>query len=115
MSDIHAFFDRDVYLKLACCDIWQETIDVLGVTHPCRLESAGPKDAENKGERWKLDEKLQSAFLKRIKLMTKTVPVVPAEWLSAAQTDERYRMLQTVQGIDAGEAALVLVCFTKGN
>ena len=109
MADLHAFFDRDVYVKLACCDIWQETLDSLGVTHPYRLASAGPRGARSTLRRRNLDEEFLSAVANRVERMTATVPVVPAEWLLAARTDERYLRLQDAVGIDQGDAVLALV------
>lgn len=109
MADLHAFFDRDVYVKLACCDIWQETLDSLGVTHPYRLASAGPRGARSTLRRRNLDEGFLAAVVSRVERMTATVPVVPAEWLLAAEIDARYLRLQDSVGIDQGEAALTLV------
>jgi len=114
MADLHAFFDRDVYVKLACCDIWQETLKALCITHPYRLPSAGPKGARSVLRRQKLDDAFLSAVVSRVERMKAVVPVVPDEWFRAAQNDERYRKLLDVVGIDPGEAALTLMSLRRG-
>lgn len=32
-AELHAFFDKDVFLKLASCDLWDDALEALGVTH----------------------------------------------------------------------------------
>ena len=110
MAVLHAFFDRDVFIKIACCDIWAETLEALGVTHPYRLASAGPNGASSVlRRRMSLDPALQDATLARIATMAAAVPLVPEEWVRAAVTDELYRRLLDTHDIESGEAQLALV------
>lgn len=109
MGDLHAFFDRDVFIKLAVCDLWHETLTAFGVTHPYRLASATSKGAATPLRRWGIDDGIRERTLERLRIMAAQVPVVPEQWLSAAMTTDTFNAMNGTDNIDAGEAGLAAV------
>lgn len=109
MGDLHAFFDKDVYIKLACCDLWEETLEVLGVTTPYRLASATASGAKTALRRMAIDEALRAETMERLKRMAEQVPVVPEGWVAAAVTTDLYNRMSFTAGIDTSEAQIALV------
>lgn len=109
MGELHAFFDKDVFIKLACCDLWEETLEVLGVTHPYRLASATASGSKTALRRMAIDDDLRAAATERLKNMAEQVPVVQAGWVSAAVTTDLYNRMSFTDGIDTGEAQIALV------
>lgn len=109
MGELHAFFDKDVFIKLACCDLWEETLEVLGVTHPYRLASATASGSKTALRRMAIDDGLRAAATERLKAMAEQVPVVPEGWVAAAVTTDLYNRMSFTDGIDTGEAQIALV------
>ncbi|WP_041795421.1 hypothetical protein [Pararhodospirillum photometricum] len=109
MRDLHAFFDKDVFIKLACCNLWDEALGALGVTHPYRLSSATASGAKTALRRMAIDDALRAATGERLTMMARQVPVVPERWVAAAVTTELYNNMISHAGIDAGEAQIALV------
>lgn len=109
MWELHAFFDKDVFIKLACCDLWEETLQVLGVTHPYRLVSATVSGSKTALCRMAIDDDLRAAATERLKAMAKKVPVVPERWVAAAVTTDLYNRMAFTEGVDSGEAQIALV------
>lgn len=110
MTELHAFFDRDVYVKLACCDIWQDTLEAFGITHPYRLASASEKGARSAlRRRPDLNEEVFEATAARVRSMSADVPVIPVNWIEPAVGHQLYQRMLETDGIDAGEAVLALV------
>lgn len=62
-AELHAFFDKDVFIKLACCDLWDDTLVAIGVTHPYRLASATPNGCKTAFRRMKLPDNMQDKAL----------------------------------------------------
>lgn len=106
---LHAFFDRDVFIKLACCDLWCEVLQALKVTHPYRLASATVRGAQTPLKRMNVSEEIKRAALARIENMARSVPVVPDEWLKGAMVLPLYNRMTSTAGIDSGEAGLAVV------
>lgn len=109
MGELHAFFDKDVFIKLACCDVWDEVLEGLGVTHPFRLASATALGSKTALRRMRLDDALQTATADRLEKMASYVPAVPLAWVNAAMTTDLYNRLSFADNIDTGEAALALI------
>lgn len=109
MGELHAFFDKDVFIKLACCDLWEETLQVLGVTHPYRLASATASGSKTALRRMAIDDGLRAAATERLKAMAERVPVVPEGWVSAAVTTDLYNRMVFTEAVDSGEAQIALV------
>lgn len=109
MGELRAFFDRDIFIKLACCDLWEETLEVFGVTHPYRLASATASGSKTALRRMAIDDDLRAAATKRLERMAKQVPVVPEGWVAAAVMTDLYNRMSFTDGIDTGEAQIALV------
>lgn len=108
MGELHAFFDKDVFIKLACCDLWDDTLEVLGVTHPYRLASATASGSKTAFRRMKIEGDLSATTAERLRRMADQVPVVPDAWVSKAVTTVLYNEMSFTDNIDAGEAQLAL-------
>lgn len=106
---LHAFFDRDVFIKLACCGLWDEAVNALGVTHPYRLYSASVRGAKTPLRRMEIDDSVREATFERLAVMAEQVPVVPPDWVAGAVSNPLYKRLSDTNGINIGEAELTLV------
>ncbi|BAE53236.1 hypothetical protein amb4432 [Paramagnetospirillum magneticum AMB-1] len=109
MGELHAFFDKDVFIKLACCDLWEEALEVLGVTHPYRLASATALGSKTALRRMAVDDALRAAVTERLQKMAEQVPVMPKGWVEAVVTTDLYNKMIFHEGIDSGEAEIALV------
>jgi hypothetical protein len=109
-TELHAFFDKDIFIKLACCDIWADTQEALGVTHPYRLASATPTGSKTALRRMvDIPDSLREATKARLAAMAVQVPVVPDNWVSAASISDLYNAMIATDNIDSGEAELAIV------
>lgn len=111
-AELHALFDRDVFIKLACCDLWKETLTAFCVTHPYRLAAATPRGAKSILRRMKISDHLREETLKRLETMAKTTPILPEDWINAVVGTDVYNSMLATSGIDAGEAELALVALS---
>jgi len=108
-AELHAFFDKDVFIKLACCDLWDDALEALGVTHPYRLVSATPTGSKTALRRMDISDSLREAAKARLATMAAQAPVVPEHWVSAALTTDLYNTMIATDNIDGGEAELAIV------
>lgn len=115
MDELHAFFDRDVFVKLGVCDLWRESLAALKITHPYRLAAASPTGCRQVLKRKDMPEDLKALSLQRLEGMSQTTPTVPEEWARNAQTIDFFNQLNEVT--DPGEALLaaVIVVCPKAN
>ena len=109
MEELHAFFDKDVFIKLACCDLWEDALEALAVTHPYRLASATASGSKTALSRMRIDDALRAETTERLRKMAEESAVVPTIWVSAAMTTDLYNRLVFTDNIDAGEAQLAVV------
>lgn len=101
-------FDRDVFLKLACVDLWEETLDALVITRPYRLAStSNAASSERLLRRRCMPDDVFDGASERLKKMVATVPVLPGSWLADAQRTDVFNKLITIT--DAGEAGLTAI------
>ena len=84
MADLIGLFDRDVFLKLGCCNLWQEALACLGVTHPYRLASTTSAASNRRVLGKGLDGPALDEACSRVSTIVATVPVIPLEFLSLA-------------------------------
>jgi hypothetical protein len=109
-AELHAFFDRDVYIKLVCCDLWNEALAALGVTHPYRLASATRKGSKNVfRNKPEVPDALRDETFERLEIMSKATPLLPEDWVSAAVSSDLYNAMKNIDKIDSGEAELAVV------
>lgn len=99
-------FDRDVFLKLGCCDLWREAIAALGVTQAYRLESTSSERSNTRIVKRILGEVGPEDALARINVMVAEVPVVADGLLDGLEHSQEYALLDGVEDIDAGEQLL---------
>ncbi len=105
MGERHGFFDKDVFIKLACCDLWEDVLEVLGVTHPYRLASATAKGSKAALLRKNIGADCEET-LQRLKRMERHALVIAEPKTEEAL--ELYNRLITTSDIDSGEAQLVV-------
>ncbi|UQD95222.1 hypothetical protein [Bradyrhizobium japonicum] len=103
-------FDRDVFLKLACCDLWAEALEVLGVTQPMRLAStSSTKSNARILARWFSDPDDLTNIEARLSTMLEQVPIVTDELVDKAEASESFARLADTDDIDAGEQILLSI------
>jgi hypothetical protein len=95
--------DNDIVLKLACCDLLNETLDVLGVRREevfvlptARHVLLKPLKAPEKGR-----ARLGDAVFQRVTLFLDSVQVI-----EAAPSPQEMLLFDDIVGIDSGEAVL---------
>jgi hypothetical protein len=99
-------FDRDVFLKLGCCNLFGEAVDALGVTQPYRL--AATSNAKGNARLvTKLYGEIDAAdAVQRIQAMVADVPVLSEEMLEGIFASENFKLLGGLEDIDTGEQLL---------
>ena len=113
MPELHAFFDKDVFVKLGVRDLWEDCLEALQVNRAYRLAAASPKGCRTTLRRMNIADDLQEAAAQRLTAMAEMVPVVPTELAKDAITNDLFNlmifnlMIET-DGIDAGEAELAI-------
>jgi hypothetical protein len=105
----HGFFDRDITIKLACCDLWREAATALGVTHPYRLASATPSGAKTLLRRKGVTETLVVETQKRLEIITKNTLVMPDVWLKPSIGSEVHNQMLKTPDIGSSDAPLALI------
>jgi hypothetical protein len=109
-------FDRDVFLKLLCCDLWHEALAALGITHPYRMPSTtGIKSSERVIRRWLPDAAAADPAIARVVAVVQAVPVIEDAWVRGAEASPAYEQAANLENIDAGEAMLLGVLEALGD
>lgn len=110
-------FDRDVFLKLCCCNLWLEAVEALGISEPYRL-AATSSEKSNRKKIIKMlgDVDLEDAFL-RTQEVVATVPVLPDELVEEIYAAQSFQKLSGIDGIDGGEQVLaaILIAAPEGR
>ena len=112
MSELYGLFDRDVFVKLIVCDLWVETLEVLGITHPFRLASASLRGCSRPINRFEIEAAVKERALESATKVIAKTPVIPFEWSVPAETTNFYRSTLHVGNIDSGEAILTSISLT---
>lgn len=100
--------DRDIFLKLACIDLWDEVLGALQIEKPYRLPSTSSmRSSKTLLERRKMPADVLEAACVRLQAMVDSVEVVPVVWLEAAQRHESFNRLVDIS--DEGEAGLTAI------
>ncbi|SFU15556.1 hypothetical protein SAMN05444141_11149 [Pseudovibrio denitrificans] len=109
-------FDKDVFLKLCCCDLLADFIAAVGLKECYRLASLGSAKSNEKSMRKLLrgldDETLASA-IGRVQDAISNVGQIPDELAEDLDTDEMFLRLTEVESVDVGEAQLVTILQKK--
>lgn len=102
-------FDRDVFLKLCCCNLWNEANEALDVTSPYRLASTSSERSNRKAlSRMLAPESVDGAIQRTLDVAAR-VPVLSEELIQGIVASERYSALGHIEDIDTGEQVLVAV------
>ena len=99
-------FDRDVFLKLCCCDLWVEANASLGITQPYRLESTSSERSNGKVLSRMLRGQDISHALGLTIATAGSVPVLPDDLTKVIKASQYYHALADIEGIDTGEQIL---------
>lgn len=109
MADLHAFFDRDIFLKLACCDLWEDAIKALAVTHAYRLASTSSvRRAVGALSRMGFSIELLEITVERLDAMVASTEVLPEDWAIGGANVNLLNKLNDTPAIDPGEALLTV-------
>jgi hypothetical protein len=114
-EDLVGLFDRDVFLKLACCDLWNETVEALRIGRAYRLPSTTVKSSARIFERWLPDNAAVMAATARLTAMVEQVPILEDAWAEAARSSAHYADIANLPDIDAGEALLLGIVEALGD
>jgi hypothetical protein len=106
-------FDRDVFLKLCCCNLWFEAVEALGVTQPYRLQSTSSERANRRKITQMLKNVDPDEAVQRARAVVATVPALTDELIEAIYASEGYKVLSNVEGIDGGEHVLAAILINE--
>jgi hypothetical protein len=108
-------FDRDVFLKLACCDLWSEALDALGVTQPMRLVSTSSMSSNLRIlKRWVAADET-ATIESRLATMIAEVPTISDAMIDEAEETGSIARLSGHDGIDGGEQLLLGILINENQ
>ncbi|WP_146203857.1 hypothetical protein [Azospirillum sp. TSO5] len=114
MVGLVALFDRDVFLKLAACDLFDDVVTAFGVAEAYRLPSASRAGARTMLRRWRPGDAVRDAFLARVEMLQRRVEVIPEDWVTDCQKEPLFNaMIGADTNIDAGEAYLSIITLKR--
>lgn len=99
-------FDRDVFIKLGCCNLWTEALDALGVSQPYRLESTGSEKSNRRVIFRRMASPAADDALVRVMEMVQSVPPIPGDFVNGLEATEEFQLLSDCDGVDGGEQIL---------
>lgn len=102
-------FDRDVFLKLCCCNLWFEAVEALGVTQPYRLAATSSARSNRKKITQMLADVDSEETIQRTQGIVDAVPVVPDDLLDQIYQSAAFQELSDIEGIDGGEQVLAAI------
>lgn len=102
-------FDRDVFLKLCCCGLWDEALVALGVTQPYRLQSTSSVRANRRKISVMMGAADSAGALALAERLVAEVPVVSDDLIDGIEVTPGFLELQDVDGIDGGEHLLTAI------
>lgn len=102
-------FDRDVFLKLCCCNLWWESIEALGITNAYRLEATSSARSNRKKIFQMLREVDLSEAILRTQEIVDVVPVLSDDMVNDIYASEGFNELAGIDDIDGGEQILAAI------
>ncbi|MDK4732012.1 hypothetical protein [Rhizobium sp. CNPSo 3490] len=102
-------FDRDVFLKLCCCNLWFEAVEALGVTQPYRLAATSSARSNRKKITQMLADVDPEESIQRTQDIVDAVPVVPDDLLDQIYGSAAFQEMSDIEGIDGGEQVLAAI------
>lgn len=101
-------FDRDVFLKLACCNLWEEALQALELDGAMRLISTESMVSNRSViKRW-LPEELRNDAEQRIQALIAEVPTISDE-LANSRDEALMARLEGAADVDGGEQLLIAI------
>jgi hypothetical protein len=102
-------FDRDIFLKLCCCNLWFEAVEALGVTQPYRLAATSSARSNSKKITETLADVDPSETIRRTQDIVDAVPVLPDELVDQIYASAAFQELSNIDRIDGGEQVLAAI------
>lgn len=102
-------FDRDVFLKLCCCNIWGEALEALGIINAYRLAATSSETSNRKLISRMLGDSDPTEAIIRTQEIVAVVPVLPDHMISAIYATEGFKELAGIDDIDGGEQILAAI------
>lgn len=99
-------FDRDVFIKLGCCNLWIEALEVLAIDQPYRLDSTGSEDSNRRVIFRRMRSPDADDALHRVMEMVHSVPTLPDDFVIGLAGSAEFQSLSECEGIDGGEQIL---------
>ena len=107
-TELVGLFDRDVFLKLICCDLWHDTLTAVGISRPLRLASTtSMKSSIKLIDRWVDDTAARQNIYAQLTKIIRDVPVIDENLSRAVEASLLYLKLVNTSDIDGGEALLI--------
>lgn len=101
-------FDRDIFLKLCCCNLWFEAVDALGVTQPYRLVATSSAKSNHKVIARMLGGVAPEELIQRTQNIIDVVDIIPDD-VDQIYGSAAYQELSDIDGIDGGEQVLAAI------
>ena len=102
-------FDRDVFLKLCCCGLFDEGLVALGVTEPFRLVSTTSTSSNKRIIEKRLPGFDVAPILARVAGAIASVPTIDGAMVDGISESEIFRRLSNIDDIDGGEQLLATI------
>jgi hypothetical protein len=102
-------FDRDVFYKLCCCDLWHEALEALGITEPYRLAATSNAKSNGKAIKKMLEGTDPEAAIRRTESVVAAVPVLSDDLVENVYSSASYQGLSGIDNIDSGEQVLAAI------
>lgn len=102
-------FDRDVFLKLGCCALWEMAVEAVEVTQPFRLSSTSSEMSNRKAVGRMLRGIDIEPSILRIMEMVRSVPTLSDTLVDGIEASDGFQCLADIDGIDGGERVLAAI------
>ena len=112
MDDRIGLFDRDIFIKLACCDLWDQTLTAYSISSVLRPASLDGESSSRRLIARKVSSEMVDASLRRLQAMVANSSVVPSDVANLAEESHWYSVLANCQNIGPADATLLcqLIC-----
>jgi hypothetical protein len=102
-------FDRDVFLKLCCCGVFDQALAALDITRPYRLVSTSSASSNGRIIRARLPDLDPAPILARVAKAVASVPTITNPMVEGIVASDTYRRLTNIDDIDGGEQLLAAI------
>lgn len=102
-------FDRDVFYKLAVCNLWEPCLDVFGIDEPYRLVATSREVSNRRVLEKKLSGERLATALRLLENVVDKVPLLSDDLVSDILESEFFQNLNGIDAINDGEHLLVSI------